>query len=343
MRRRVKASVAVGVVLGLGGWFAEPYAQDWWLVGEACGGVLPGAVVERLVPEDAHLADESARQVERLGSYSCELTAEGDDGDADPFLEATAYTRRDDQDREFMTVFEDSGWSPVAALPEGMPGFVDHSGAVRLLLPCPDLGNDVAGRPRTLLVTTELSWDAKAEAAPHDAYEVAAAFADAASDRLGCGAEPVRVPEPDDEPLNLTEVEDGLESVPVPKAKDTACGWLAGAGMPDDTSWRVAVRSNGSLPVSRCDVRAVGQGQERPPDMTFFGWYGDWSGRLRISASYGVRARATARCHGEAAYFRLSANDEARTVGDATMRQLFEAFVHAEARRHECSHVKVAE
>ncbi len=337
----MKASVAGAVVMGLGGWFAEPYAQDWWLAGEACGGVLPTDAVQRLIPEDSHLAEEGARQVDGLGSYSCELNAEDDDGDTNQFIEATAYTRRDDQDREFMSVFHDKGWSPHAPLPEGMPGFIDSHGDIRLLLPCPDLDADVAGRPRTLLVSTELSANAKHDAAPQDAYQVAVALANSASERLGCGAKPVKVPDVDEEQLNLMDVEQGPERVPLSQVKGTACGWLAKAELPKDAEWEVAVRTNGSLPVSRCDVRAEGEGQYGDEQrLTFFGWYGDWSSRLIASTPYGVDAEATARCQGQAAHFRLIASDDVVDVDDAELRQMLETFARDEVRRHDCSDLR---
>lgn len=59
MRRWIKVAVAAAAVLGLGGYIAEPYAQDWWLVGRACDGALPRDSVAQLTPDDAQFTKGS--------------------------------------------------------------------------------------------------------------------------------------------------------------------------------------------------------------------------------------------------------------------------------------------
>jgi hypothetical protein len=340
MPRWAKAAVAAAVVLGLGGWIAEPYAQDWWLAREACGGVLPTDAVKQLMPEDTHLVDEEERRVEGLGSYACRLTVEGGDDGHSRFLESTAYTRRDDLDREFMALYPEEGYSPQAPLPEGLPGFVDQYGDIRLLLPCPGLGTDAAGRQRNLLVVTGLSRDAERSAATQNVYETAVALANSASERLGCGAEPLTAPTRIREPLDLTDV-GNPKTVPLPQVKGTPCGWLAGAGLPRETQWRVAVRTNGIAPVGRCDVRAegVGPGGEEQ-GLTFLAWYGDWSARLVTFDGKPRSMTASARCQGKTAHYAMSGSDDVPGVGPAAERRLLKAFVRDEAGRRGCSGVE---
>lgn len=334
----MKISVAVAVVLCLSGWFAKPYAQDWWLTGQACDGVLPADAVPQLKPEDAHLTDAEAQQVAGLGSYRCEVTMEDDDGDDHRFLEATAYTRRDDQDLEFEDVFPMTGFAPIAPLPGKLPGFVDTLGVVRLLLPCPDLEPDAAGRERSMLVSTDLGFYTD-HAPPHAAYEVAVAFADSASEKLGCGAEPLDVPDGGGGPASLAETDD-LDTVSLSQVKGTACGWLATAGLPDSTQWRAVVRANDSAPVSRCEVTTGGYGEEHK--LVFAGWYGDWSNRLGAFHGEPGTLRAAARCGGQAANYKLRTSEESGLDADQK-QQLFEAFLHNETRRHDCSNLHFTE
>lgn len=347
MRRWVKLSVTAAVVVGLGGWIAEPYAQDWWLARDACGGALPTDAVQRLMLEDAHLVDAQSRQVDGLGSYACELTVERDDGREYELIEVHAYTRRDDKDREFMKVFSQEPFTPHAPLPEGMPGFIGTFGDIRLLLPCPDLGTDAAGRQRSLLVSTDLSRDVLQAAEPQDAYEVAVALANSASEKLGCGAEPLEAPEPPEpsEPAQrdsvLTDVEE-LETVSLQQARGTACGWLTEAELPRGPEWRVEIRSNGSMPVSRCDV--VAESEEaggREKWLVFAGWYGDWSGRMATRDGEPYPLTATARCRGQAAHFRMAAAEEVTGLDDTAKRHLLETFARTEVSRHDCADLRL--
>jgi hypothetical protein len=336
MRRWTKIAVAVAVVVCLSGWFAEPYAQDWWLTSRACAGVLPADAVEQLMPEDAHLADAETQKVDGLGSYQCELTVKGDEGASDHlFLKTTAYTRRDDQDREFTRIFPDSGFASIAPLPEGLPGFVDTHHVIRLVLPCPDLPPGPAGRKRTMLVSTDLGYYATKHSPPRDAYEVTVAFAESASEKLGCGAEPLHVPDSGREPVSLAATGEP-KTVPLSQVTGTACGWLAEAGLPRDTEWRVAVRTNGSAPVSRCDVSTGGDLQGEEHHLDFVGWYGDWS--VRLAAWRGMRGTLTAaaRCGGHAAHYKMRVIDDPSIDADLK-QQLFEAFVRHEAGRHGCA------
>ncbi|MZE80533.1 hypothetical protein [Streptomyces xinghaiensis] len=185
MRGWVKAAAAA-VVLGLGGWAAEPFARDWMLTGSACDGALPREAAGQLRPGGTHVEEESSRHTEELGSYTCDVTL---DGGNDLFW-MRAHTRRDDQDTAFMRTFPKDGWSWQAPLPDGLPGFLDDRGTISLMLPCPDLGEDDDGRPRKLLIRTGFGQDAltgvpgaayRTVVAPAGAAHAAFAFAAAVS------------------------------------------------------------------------------------------------------------------------------------------------------------------
>lgn len=337
MRRWVKAAVSAAVCVGLGGWFAKPYAQDWWLAHDACDGVVPSRLVRQLIPEDAHLTGQEAMQVDGLGSYTCELTLEGSGFGHGRLLKATAFTQRDDQDREFSSVFPNSGFSPQAPLPGELPGFLDDVGNVRLMLPCPELGKDAAGRQRKLLVGLQLRWEAHREAPPGAVHEAAVTLANSASEKLGCGAEPLEVPQTDRLPSDVSEA-DGPKTVPLAKVKGTPCSWLARAGLPTEQKWRVAVRSNGHGPTGRCDVMVGGEGADgQEPELTFLAWYGDWSSRLVSWEGQPRSLTATARCRGEAANYAMSADEDLSGLGRTARQSLLKAFARDEVHRRGCA------
>ncbi|MFJ5773935.1 hypothetical protein [Streptomyces sp. NPDC093094] len=337
MRRWVKAAVTAAAVVGMGGWIAQPYVQDWMLLRSACGGALPADAVRELAVDGSHFTGADSATHERLGSYHCSLTFEGDEVDSDLLLTAEAYTRRDDQDREFRSLFEDRGFSPTAALPGGLPGFVDRFGSIRFLVPCPGLGRDDDGRRRRMLVRTAFGRDAAA--GQPAAYETAVALVDAASDRLGCGAEPLRVPKGDDGP---PAPEDDPRTVPFGEA-DGACARALGPVLPRPSEWRLADRLGDAAPTGRCDL-STGEEDENggeAPGMTFAVWYGDWSSRLIRYDGVPRTGTATARCDGETASFALSASKDVPGVGRAEQRELLEAFATEQMRRRGCTDLRV--
>ncbi|MEU7584569.1 hypothetical protein AB0B50_44140 [Streptomyces sp. NPDC041068] len=334
MRRWIKVSVAAVAVLGVGGYIAEPHVQDWTLAGSACDGALPRAAVDALAPKDSHLDEEKSRQVDGLGYYSCSLTAEGDDVRDERLVEMEAFTRRDDQDREFMAVFADGGFAPQGRLPDGLPGFVDEFGSVQLLLPCPDLGKDAEGRQRKLLVRTTLGSQTHV-GVPGAAYRTAVALANKASGKLGCGAERISVPERD-VPLAMPG-EDDPKPVPLSRAKGTPCAWATRADLPKDLDWRMEVNANDAGPTGRCDLYTT------PDDthsrLSLAAWYGDWGNRLLGDGIIGKPpfATATARCHGEAANYALSASDDTPGVSKAAKRRMLKEFAEDQTARRGCS------
>lgn len=332
MRRWIKVSVTAAVILGLGGWIAAPYARDWWLVRNVCDGALPGDAVRRIAPDGVHFTDEQTDRSRELGDYRCFLAYEGDDGDEAQLLHLQAYTRRDDQDRRFFSSFPEQGFSEQAPLADGVPGFVDSGGYLQILLTCPDLGKDAEGRKRSLLVRGWLGREAVLDS--RAVYETLVAFANSASDRTGCGAEPLEVPAGE---LGPVKIEREPEPVPLAEAGDTACGLLAKARLPRPSQWRLASLLNEAAPSGRCDLYTEDAGDWRKR-LTLVAWYGDWSNRLAVDED-GVRrpGTATARCDGEAANFAISASDELPGVGRAKQRELLESFARRQTRLRGCS------
>ncbi|WP_406265157.1 hypothetical protein OHT93_06790 [Streptomyces sp. NBC_00191] len=336
MRRWIKVSVAAAAVLGVGGYIAEPYAQEWMLARNACGGALPRDAVKQLAPKGSHLEAEESKHTRGLGSYGCSLTMKGEDVNDKRLVRMAAYTRRDDQDREFMSLFPEEGFSPQAPVPEGLPGFIDKFGGIQLLLPCPDLGKDAEGRQRKLLVRTSLGRDVNS-GVPGAAYRTAVALANSASGRLGCGAKPLKAPKGDAVPA---DPEDDPKTVPLSQARNTGCGWMTRSGLSQSTDWRVAVGTNNAAPTARCDLHSADP--ESPHErsrMAFVAWYGDWSNRLTAEEGNGEPRpmTATARCDGEAANYALSAADDIPGVGRAVKERMFKEFAQDQVRRRGCS------
>ncbi|MFD5569051.1 hypothetical protein [Streptomyces cadmiisoli] len=335
MRRWITWSVTAAVVLGVAGWIAEPYVRDWVLVRGACDGALPGDAVRQLARNGSHFTEAESVTHEELGEYGCVVTFEGDDVDHELLLRAEAYTRRDQQDREFLSTFREEGFAPQTALPEGLPGFVDGFGALQFVVPCPELGEDDDGRPRRMLVRTSFGRDALWG---HPAvYETAVAVVNSASDRLGCGAEKLTAPEVDAGPQDPT---DDPETVPLTGAGGTGCGWAARAGLPRPQQWRLADGTNDAAPTGRCELFSQGSAEDAGR-VTLAAWYGDWSNRLTHDDNGRTRSlTATAKCAGEAANFALGA-DEIPGVGRAEQRALLKAFAEDQVRRRDCSDLRV--
>jgi hypothetical protein len=337
MRRWIKVTVAAAAVLGLGGWIAEPYVQDWMLVRGACSGALPGDALRQLASKADHFEDAESRTYEELGDYTCRVTFEGDEVDDELLLFTSASVRRDEQDRRFRSVFQEEGFTAQAPMPAGLPGFVDGWGRLYFLVPCPELGTDDDGRQRKMLVSTgfgpDASWGTPA------AYETAVALVDAASDRLGCGAEPLSVPEGDAAPA---EAEDTPDTVPLMEADALGCGWASKAGLPRPEGWRVGYGTNDTAPTGRCDLFSgdpeLGEDEYR---LAFVAWYGDWSNRLTREEGEPRGLTATARCAGEAANFAVGGPDKVPGIDRSRLRDLLEAFARDQMERRDCSGLQV--
>ncbi|MFK4222955.1 hypothetical protein [Streptomyces sp. NPDC019890] len=333
--RWVKVGVVAAVVLAAVGYFVKPYANDWWLASRVCGGAMPDEAVDRLIPDGEHLDSDYEYFNKELGVYSCSLIHE--DSYRAKGVSALAHTDRDSQDLAMKTVFYDGTARSVGALPEGLPGFTDE-GRVRLLVTCPDLGKDVEGRPRRLLVRTSAEREAMEEQ-PDALLRTAVALANQASKKLGCGAEPLKAPKhalpEESKPVALSAV------------AGTPCSWLTGAKLPTGAGWTVRVAANDAAPVSRCELHR--DGEERP-GLVFNAWYGDWSegpfseaaARQGSSAADGWKtrpvltanwARAKARCDAEAANFEAGADEDAG-IKAPQLRVLLTAFAQDQVKRH---------
>lgn len=338
MRRWIKVAVTTAAVLGLSGWIAAPYVQDWWLVRTACDGTLPEDAVRQLAENGSHFTDARSVTYRELGEYGCTLSFEGDELRGELVLRMEAYTERDQQDREFMSTFPEEGFISQAPVPRGLPGFIDQFGAVQFLLPCPDLGKDDAGRRRKLLVRTQFGKDALW--GHPAAYETAVALVNGVSDRLGCGAEPITAPGGD---AGLTEPGKGPKPVPLGEAGEGGCGWATRADLPLPDRWRVTDGINDAAPTGRCQLLYEdGTGSDDNGRLVLAAWYGDWSDRL-VADEDGIPRplTATARCDGEAANFALGGRGEVPGLSRAGHRDLLEAFARDQAGRRDCSGLRV--
>lgn len=340
MRRWVKVSVVAAAVLGLGGYLAAPSAQEWLLVGQACDGALPRDVVKGLTPVDADLESAESKRTEELGSYSCSLTFDGYNVSGERTINMSASTRRDEQDRAFMAVFTREGFEGQKPLPGSLPGFIDEYGSIRFLVPCPDLGKDGQGRQRKLMVQTYLGRSIPTET-PGAAYRIAVAFANSASDKVGCGAETIEPPKKD---LPMAGDAEEVPTVPVDEAAGTACAWVSRAGLPESGDWRIRVGANSAAPTGRCELLS---GSDDGPSrdvsrLAFVSWYGDWSNRLTADEDNGRRrpGTASARCDGEAANYAFTASRDLPGLGPAAKERMFKEFARDEVRRHGCSDLR---
>ncbi|WP_199549538.1 hypothetical protein [Streptomyces sp. N35] len=337
MRRWVKLSVLGVAVLGLVGYCGKPYATDWWVARQACGGVLPDGVVDELNPDGKRLEAAEEKRIEGLASYYCSVTYDSGGTRSGTVVEVGAYTHRDQVDNEFWRVFENEGWTEMGLLPGGLPGITDQFGAVQLLRNCPALGKDDDGRPRRMLVRATAGYDENVNA--KDAVlRAAVAVANHAAQELGCGASPLKTPA---HALSRT-----ARPVPVHEARDTGCGFLADAGLPAGTTVRSKAASAG--PAARCELffRAgydpagdeLAADEYGRPDAMFGAWYGDWSNRLVAYDGKRHSGTSAARCDGEDANFSGWANDDTG-LSDRRVRELVRAFAQDQGERRGCTDV----
>ncbi|MEX3105693.1 MULTISPECIES: hypothetical protein [unclassified Streptomyces] len=333
MQRWVKVSVTAAVVMSVVGWFAQPYVKDWWLVRDACDGGLPAGAARELAPDGAHFTDVESRTLRGLGEYRCTVTVEDDDRDI-PLVSVQAYTGRAAVETQLLPV--DRGFQTIAAMPEGLPGFVNSYRGADFLVKCPDLPKDADGRTAKLL--THVTFDREATAGRPAAYEAAVALTNSISERLGCGATPLKVPA-------------GAGGLPDPEAEKpvwldeaggTGCEWAQKAGLPSAPAmWRVIDRMNDAAPMGRCDFQnRSSPDAELSEPLAFASWYGDWTDRL-LAKGRGRWPAATARCDGEAAHFVLSADDTFPGLDKAKQRTLLKAFAEAKVRKHGCTDLRM--
>ncbi len=340
------------VVLGVVAAIIEPYANDWWVARNACGGALPEGVLEDMgakpMDDDRHLYRHEDEVDGQLGRYRCEVN-DGDSGRGYRFR-ASAYTAQEDVRRHLSRDF--SGHEPARlALPEGLPGYESQRGDLVLTLDCPQLGKGADGRSRKLHTRAHVpgyfgddeSGDEPGAGASYDAgARAAVAFANKASQNLRCGAEPLSVPEKVARP----------EPVPLRQTAGTPCAVLARAPLRPERAWSAEVRMSRSAPVGSCLVERnghgtgsgqVAEGTEALDLTAFHGEFADglWraGGREKPWVS-GSQGWATARCHGTDAAFRIRAlggDGEAPVLSAGKMRSLLAGFAEQQAARRGCS------
>ncbi|NSC23432.1 hypothetical protein FM076_20665 [Streptomyces albus subsp. chlorinus] len=358
-RRRIVTWSLVGVVvLGLAGWAAAPSVKDRVIASRACDGAIPEGSMDTLRAAtgdaDAHLTEYTTETSTGLGRYSCQVKSE-----KGRVLEVEVYSRRDSIDRELARQFEDDGGHPAAALPGGLPGFEARLAGIVLMPQCPGHGRDAAGHRGQLLVDVLGGGDS----ASRDLLRTGAAVANKAAEKLGCDAKPLPVPGRDGEP----------EQVRVAAAAGTSCAALADGPL-QGSGWTADLRlPKGRGPMASCAVRPSGKdeyGDPHDPVIRLYGWYGDWSQRMKLHAARMNGAdtgRATvrpwlgesngwamARCDGQAAGFEIdvwrpSADGTPpgqRTVsrdrlGKEKMRQMLASFAKKESAERGCEGLRL--
>ncbi|MEV6398921.1 hypothetical protein AB0M39_29745 [Streptomyces sp. NPDC051907] len=346
-RRWVKVGLIAAVVLAAVGYFAKPYAEEWWLAREACGGAVPAEAVDELAPDDERLSSDYEYLSKEIGQYTCQLFY--GDSRSRKGVTAVAYTNRDSQDLMMRRAVSRGTGLSVGGLPTGLPGFTSDNGALLLLRTCPDLGEDAEGRPRRMLVRTTAS-GAAPEKSPDALLRTAVALTNRSSDELGCGAEPLKAP------AHVLPAEP--KPVPLSAAANTPCAWLASAKLPKDAQWTLGVVGGDAAPLSRCELfRASGEESTGPgrrqPTLVLNAWHGDWSEvafgeaardrahseedgwytRPLLTAEWG---RAKARCDGEAVNFEASSR-EAPGIKGPQLRALLTAFAKDQTERRGCT------
>ncbi|WP_147266798.1 hypothetical protein [Streptomyces diacarni] len=319
-RRRVVGWCVTGVlVLGVAGWAAKPTLKDMRIASSACDGAIPDGGMDALRAAagspDAHLTESTSETRAELGRYSCEVVSE-----EERVIEVEVYGRRDDIDRELSREFEDQGGRPRVALPGGLPGFEGQMSTVRLMPSCPGRGKDAAGHRGQLLVSVSGGHPGR----PHHLLRAGVAVANKAAAKLGCDAKPLPLPEQGAQP----------KGVRLAAAAHTSCAALA-EGPLKGSAWTADLRiPDGPAPMASCEVRPSGTDEDGDPHaavVTLYGWYGDFSRRLRLFDARTNKAStdreqagpwlteangwALARCEGQAAGFQITVRRPGKYTG----------------------------
>ncbi|OEU85298.1 hypothetical protein DB35_15905 [Streptomyces abyssalis] len=343
-------------MLGVAVAVVEPYANDWWVTRNACGGSLPEGVLEDLgagrADDDGHLYAHEETLDERLGRYRCEVN-DASSGRGYRFR-ASAYTSRDDVERRLSDDF--SGREPARlALPAGLPGYESQRGDLVLTLDCPRLGEGGSGKPRKLHTRAQIpgyfgddeSGDEPGIGSSYDAgARAAVALANKASENLRCGAETLEVPAEVTRP----------EPVPLEETAGTPCAALARAPLTREDTWSVQVRMSKRAPVGSCllererDGAESGRAAEKTEVLDLTAFHGDFSEGLWKAAGRekpwvsGTEGWATARCGGTEAVFRARAlGGDGRTpvLSAGEVRSVLADFAERQAARRGCTQPQV--
>ncbi|MET9296628.1 hypothetical protein [Streptomyces sp. NPDC003077] len=331
-------AVVLAVLAGVG-WWAKPVWQPWWYAATLCGGNLSGGELADLLPNERLRAGKDT-----FGSGSSLLRCGVNENDGRHFvLKIEAQTGvgavADPMALEFTIPSK-----PHYAFPRSVPGFYGQFGPV-IIQECPKLGRDSRGRTQRL-VTTVYVHAVEDDPSPQS-LRTAVRIANGASAEIGCGAAPLPLPDDVEPARKLT----------LSQTKDTMCGWLAGARLPDSPSgkeWRVVAPTDARAPITSCSLIDSGTGQSAV-DLT--GWYGDWTdepfemlfaanvripeGRSPRDAMLGPHfGRAKARCGREAANFLADSHARGSSRSALPMsevRDLLNRFAADQAERRGCT------
>ncbi|WP_415950663.1 hypothetical protein [Streptomyces sp. KLOTTS4A1] len=300
-----------GLVLILVGFAVRAPVKDWWLARQACDGALPGEDLET-VRTEARLGSYEESFDEETGAYRCVLR-----NDADKVVIAVeAFPPGYSRDEELSSIGRSH--APHAVLPGGLPGFEAPNSQVYLLPECADGVEDPGGQDTRLLVGT---WTYFAESRAEKAamLRLAVRMTNHVTEKLGCGSEPLPLPEPE-------AVPDTGRFVARTETKNTPCAAFATTRVPEegrDGEVRIAVADGGI--VGRCTLHAPSGEDSKRSDgrgqalVELTSWRGNWGTELREMGSgpdplpmgpgawkpalTGSRAWAVAMCDGQKAGF----------------------------------------
>ncbi|MGX6739916.1 hypothetical protein [Streptomyces peucetius] len=340
--------MVAAVVVGFAVDTAKPLWQHWWFAARMCGGTLASADLADVLP-DERLHNGTDEVSLEGGGMECVISTDDDHRALSVEVMSGGAGIGRELDMSFTIPVE-----PNYVFPDGTPGFADQFGPV-ILQECPKLGRDELGRKRRLL-TRAIGPSTSDEPSPA-LLRIAASAANAASEKSGCGAK--RLP--------LPERAADLESRPLSEAAGTKeCGWLADVRLPRNPSgrpWEFAERSAGDMPITSCALVDPAKGKGGAPVVEFSGWYGDWTDEpfeMLLAANVDhpsdrsvqgplmaeALGRATAQCDGEAANFQAYSDPRAndlseRYVTGAQLRPLLVKFAAEQSRIHGCSGLKL--
>ncbi|MEV5986360.1 hypothetical protein AB0L85_15250 [Streptomyces sp. NPDC052051] len=339
VRGLVIVAVTLAVVMG-GGWLAKPMWQPWWYARTLCGGNLSGGDLAELLPNERLRPAEDT-----FGTGHSPLRCGVDKNDGRHFvldIEAQTDTgkRLGPLDMEF-TIPTD----PDFAYPRSVPGFYGKFGPV-IIQECPKLGRDSEGRkPR--LVTTVNTTAVENDPSPQT-LRTAVRIANAANAEIGCGADPLPLPDRVESTRKLS----------LSQAKNTMCGWLTHGTLPKSPSgkaWKVAAPTNERATITSCSLIDSGTGEYA---VNLTGWYGDWTDKpfdtllaanMQIPKGHSPHdallgdnfARAKARCAGESANFLANSstrNSSRPALPMSDVRFLLNKFTADQTERRDCTH-----
>ncbi|MEU3075918.1 hypothetical protein [Streptomyces laurentii] len=337
------SSVVVLAVLAGAGWMAKPVWQPWWYASTMCGGHLSGGELADLLPDERLQAGRDTFDSGQRNLLKCVI----EENDGQHFalkIEAQIDTGEvhGPLDMEFGIPV-----NPRYTYPKSVPGFYGKFGPV-IIQECPKLGRDDDGRARRLVTNV---YAHGVENAPSPAsLRTAVRIANGANAELGCGADPLPLPDRVEVPAKL----------PLSQTKGTMCAWLTQATLPKSPSgkeWKVIAPTDEKAPITSCSLSEPGTGET----VDFTAWFGGWTDKpfenlilhnaqvpdergedeALLTENFG---RAKARCDGEPANF--LASSYARHSADPVLpmgkvRPLLEAFTADQAKRRGCTDVKL--